>query len=117
LHCAVIASLLLACVHAPFYHTHPTDLDHGPGVSRLHFHLEARSHPGPALEAPGPGDGAQMWDWVLCKRERLTELLAFAPEAPAVPTPVWRPNLEIRQTLLTHDPPPRTGLQARAPPA
>ena len=110
-------SLLLACLQAPFYHTHPSELDHGPGVSRLHFHLEARSNFGPAIEAPGPGDGAQMWDWVLCKRERLTELLALAPEAPAVPSPVWQPNPQVCRSILTHYPPPRTGLQPRAPPA
>ncbi|MCL4842219.1 MAG: hypothetical protein KJZ79_10280 [Bryobacteraceae bacterium] len=116
LHSAVIASLLLACLQAPFYHTHPAELDHGPGVSRLHFHLQARSHSGLVIEAPAAGDGAQMWDWVLCKRERLTELLAFAPETPAVPAPVWRPNPQVRQALLTHDPPPHTGLHPRAPP-
>jgi hypothetical protein len=117
LHSAIIVSLLLACLQAPFYHTHPAELDHGPGVSRLHFHLEARSHSGPAIEAPGSGDGALTWDWVLCKRERLTGLLAFAPEAPAVPAPAWRPNPQVRQSILTHDPPPRTGLRPRAPPA
>ncbi len=108
--------LLLASAQAPFLHDHPADPGHRHARGITHAHLTKAAAAGPALTAAGDEVAARWLDWVASANDHRDPPLAASDPTVAARIQLAAAGAAPEVAVRSHDPPPRSPLQPRAPP-
>jgi hypothetical protein len=116
-HLGVIATLLVAFAQAPFIHVHDHDPAHEHAHGFTHAHWAGENADVLALEADDHSGDARSLSWIAGDGKSPVRLAAALPEAISIREPIAQPALVIDRIHHSHDPPWRSALNSRAPPA